>query len=834
MIEIVNRNPSGMFDAEEPWVRLTEINDSLVIQQATPVLGAIGIKSFNLEYEGNLLAIFRYSIDEGLNWSETLDLNLENLQRINLKRSHWFMVEITLVNQPYMMNQLELSGNNLVLGPDGSPKSLYVESNTTWTVEESDQGGDTPEPSSSNESFFKAITFELEFNKPAIPEFYKDFNYSKFIPYYNHFCIDWTVNVMRKLYQKGIVPKYIERGSNLDWYKSEQEDEAVILCDDRWEDEDYINFWYFITYINALRIWAVDVLEDMLWNPRILHAWLESKGLILGSDIHMDELYYLMTYFYDEMMRRGTMSSFDRSRNLSGEFAEAFVRGEFIRLINGESTDEIVRALIPSSEQGWVVGYSSPCGYANTDYLVNFTKAWENKISDLSKYPLYNGSNIAFDDNGAIIIRGGSDVYSGIGLGDPDMRVPIDPSKDYFFLVRFSCEQPFDLRTGCYVYNNVDDQISLEDLEGNDQNYFIDEKTFQGTNGDVLFFGEVRSNGTFIRKGQLDGVVNVLKFKDNQTAFYAMPFFVARSSSNLIIKEVRFGLLADRDTYLLDVAELYLVVKNNNPEYDRDSLKDEISNKLLPIGVYLTLDSIESVNLSVEPIFISFPQSGGVEMVSLTLNGDFEWSAQADHNFFQINPSRGSGSSVIRVIAEENLSKETLIDHINVRSGTSTVTVIATQEAMRLVFELTSTQDIVVSSEGSSFRISGTSNCEGIKINSIPDWVEISELRVNGEAVSGWDGNESYQIEGDPGAEGPYSFELELQASENLDTAMRNATISLSGWNGSQEIRQQSVRIIQWGASSINVSPLQVTIPSSGDSQEVTIETTGSWTAFEI
>lgn len=817
MIEIVNRNPSGMFDAEEPWVRLTEINDSLVIQQATPVLGAIGIKSFNLEYEGDLLATFRYSVDEGLNWSETLDLNLENLQGIDLKRSHWFMVEITLVNQPYIMNQLELSGNNLVLGPDGSPKSLYIESNTTWTVEESDQGGDTPEPSSSNESFFKAITFELEFNKPAIPEFYKDFNYSKFIPYYNHFCIDWTVNVMRKLYQKGIVPKFIERNDDV-----------------AWEDEDYINFWYFITYINALRIWAVDVLEDMLWNPRILHAWLESKGLILGSDIHMDELYYLMTYFYDEMMRRGTMSSFDRSRNLSGEFAEAFVRGEFIRLINGEATDEIVRALIPSSEQGWVVGYSSPCGYANTDYLVNFTKAWENKISDLSKYPVYNGSNITFDDNGAIIIRGGSDVYSGIGLGDPDMRVSIDLSKDYFFLVRFSCEQPFDLRAGCYVYNNVDDQISLEDLEGNDQNYFIDEKTFQGTNGDVLFFGEVRSNGTFIRKGQLDGVANVLKFKDNQTAFYAMPFFVARSSSNLIIKEVRFGLLADRGTYLLDVAELYLVVKNNNPEYDRDSLKDEISNKLLPIGVYLTLDSIESVNLSVEPVVISFPQSGGVEMVSLTLNGDFEWSAQTDHNFFQIKPSRGSGSSVIRVIAEENLSKETFIDHINVRSGTSTVTVIATQEAMSLVFELTSTQDIAVSSEGSLFRISGTSNCEGIKINSIPDWIEISELRVNGAVVSGWDGDESYQIEGDPGAEKPYSFELELQASENLDASMRNVTISLSGWNGSQEIRQQSVRIIQWGASSINVSPLQVTIPSSGDSQEVTIETTGSWKAFEI
>lgn len=817
MIEIVNRNPSGMFDAEEPWVRLTEINDSLVIQQATPVLGAVRIKSFNLEYEGDLLATFRYSVDEGLNWSETLDLNLENLQKIDLKRSHWFMVEITLVNQPYIMNRLELSGNNLVLGPDGSSKSLYVESNTTWTIEESDQGGDTPEPSSSNESFFKAITFELEFNKPAIPEFYKDFNYSKFIPYYNHFCIDWTVNVMRKLYQKGIVPKFIERNDDV-----------------AWEDEDYINFWYFITYINALRIWAVDVFEDMLWNPRILHAWLESKGLILGSDIHMDELYYLMTYFYDEIMRRGTMSSFDRSRNLSGEFAEAFVRGEFIRLINGESTDEIVRALIPSSEQGWLVGYSSPCGYANTDYLVNFTKAWENKISDLSKYPLYNGSNIIFDDNNAIIIRGGSDVYSGIGLGDPDMRVPIDPSKDYFFLVRFSCEQSFDLRTGCYVYNNVDDQISLEDLEGNDQNYFVDEKTFQGTNGDVLFFGEVRSNGTFIRKGQLDGIANVLKFKDNQTAFYAMPFFVARSSSNLIIKEVRFGLLADRDTYLSDIAELYLIVKNNNPEYNRDSLKNEISNKLLPIGVYLTLDSIESVNLSIEPTFISFPQSGGVEMISLTLNGDFEWGAQDDYNFFQISPSRGSGSSVIRVMAEENLSKETLIDHISVRSGTSTVTVIATQEAMSPVFELASIQDIVVSSEGSSFRISGTSNCEGIKISSIPNWVEILELRVNGEVVSGWDGDESYQIEGDPGAEKPYSFELELQASENLDTAMRNATISLSGWNSSQEIGQQSVKIIQWGASSINVSPLQVTIPSSGDSQEVTIETTGSWTAFEI
>lgn len=786
MISIVNKNPSGMFDAEDQWIQFTEIDDSLIIRPATPVRGITLANGFSLEYEGDLRFDFRYSPDNGLSWSPQMSLTNENLQRFAYKKNHWVYFELIITSQ------------------------------------------------SSTESYFKSIEFDFDHHQPDVPQIYKEgFNYSEFIPYYNHFCIDWTLNVLQKIYKQGIVPKYIERGSNLDWYKSEHEGGEVVLCDDRWEDEDYIDLWYSLIYMQALRIWFVDVLNDMLWNPKILHNWLQSKGLILGSSIHLDELYYMMVYFYDEMFRKGTLSSFRYREILSEIFEDVSIRGEFLRLIDNNFDDENVTALIPSTDQGWIIGRSSACGYINTDYLSNFSKAWENKLTSIERYPLYNSENVEFKD-GNIIIKGGSELYSGIGLGDPNKRVNVSPERDYYFYVRFSCEGYYNLHAGCEVYNNRDDIVYLVDENGNENNNFVNEKLFQATNGDIVFFGEVRSMGSMRRIGK-GSPVDILRFPENLTIYKAMPFFIAKSANDIVIKDIRFGLLADRDIYISSAAELYLLVKNNNPDYTSENLRSILDGKIIPAGINVKIDAIETASIEAETYSVYFPREGGQRSVQVTVIPNIDWQILVESIWFKANPLTGNGSFILNISANENLLRDSRSDKITITGSSQSKVINVLQAALGYIFEIEGDTERAVSVEGGNIFITGRSNCQGIKLIDLPEWISIESLFVNGSPISDWNGSSDYLIKGDPGKNSPYEFRISLQVNENPETQQRTSKFSIQGWGDESSIKFVDINIVQWGdETSILVSPQTVTIPSSGAAQTVEITTKGNWIAYEI
>ena len=786
MIAIVNKNPSGMFEAEEQWIQFTEVNDSLIIRPATPVQGISLANGFSIEYEGDLRFDFRYSPDEGLTWSPQMSLTDDNLQRFAYKKNHWVYFELIIVNQ------------------------------------------------SDSESYFKSIDFNFDYQKPSIPQVYKEgFNYSEFIPYYNHFCIDWTLNVLQKIYKQGIVPKYIERGDNLGWYKIKEDSEEIVLCDDRWADEDYIDFWYSLIYMQALRLWFIDVLNDMLWNPKILHDWLQSKGLILGSSIYLDELYYMMVYFYDEMFKKGTLSSFLHYEITSDVFENILIRGEFLRLIDSDSDDENVTALISPVDQGWIVGYSSACGYVNTDYLANFSKAWENKSTSIEKYPLYNGENVSFE-NKVIIIKGGSDLYSGIGLGNPDMRVNVSPERDYYFYVRFSCDGYYNLHAGCEVYNNRDDIVSLVDEDGNENNSFINERLFQETNGDIVFFGEVRSMNSTM-KALKGSPVKVLKFPENTTIYKAMPFFIAKSANDILIKDIRFGLLADKGNYISSAAELFLLVKNNNPAYTSEDLKSILDEKIIPAGIGLELDTIETASINASAYSIFFPQEGGTQSVQITIIPNIDWQVFIESAWFKVNPLSGNGSFILNASAGENLSREVLSGEIEVSGSSQSIVINVRQMALGYIFEIESATEYTIGFEGGTISIKGRSNCQGIRLTDFPEWASIIGMSVNRSFAGNWDGDSEYLIPGDPGKDAPYEFELRLQINENTGEHQRVSQFSLQGWGDEAPVGSIGIHIVQWGdEASISVSPMAVTIPSSGTPRTVEVTTKGNWIAYEI
>lgn len=828
MIDIVNRNPEGIFKAEGPWVQFTELNDSLVVRPATPVLGVTKVVGFTYEIVGNFIITFRYSLDEGLNWSEWKELTLENVQAVPVKRNHWLVIETSFINRggvtPPEENRLEVTP--LEASVNTGMATVVVSSNTTWEVLSGDKSGgfvavalENPVNDDATWGYFKFIEFEYEFDAPAIPIFYKDFNYSKFIPYYNHFCIDWTLNVLQKIYRKGIVPRFIERSTN-----------------DNWDDEDYINFWYPIIYLNALRIWEVDVFNDMLWYPRVLHSWLESKGLILGSNIHLDELFYLMSHFYEEMMRRGTLSLFDRQRDVDTEmFFDVDIRGEFFRLIDGNIEDEIVTALIPSVEQGWIIGYSSPCRYSNTDYLLNFTKCWENKITGITAYPLFNGDHVSYEE-GCLVISNTQNDYSGVGMGDPEKQVYVDISKDYFFIVKLRAETAFDLRFGCSVFDNIDNQISLEDLEGNKTDYFVRDRSFSKKEEDIVLFGEIRSAATVIKKGQLDGVCRVLKFPENASIYKVMPFFTVRSLGKVIVSDIRFGLLVDRDTYISSATELYLLAKNNNPVYTEDDLREVLQEKLLPVGVGLSLDIINEINLRSDISNVVLPQPGGSQSVQILMDFISDWNvSMGEDSWFEVTPVSGSGDSSVNVLAGANIIRGERYGQFEIRSGKSSLLISVTQYGLGYVFRIPSGLIRRIGPLKQIITIEGTSNCKGISVVIMESWVRISGLRINGDLVSRWDGINTYIIQGDPGASAPYNFSIDLEIDENID-APRSTSIEFRGIGDSDDVIERKTLRLQQSMIQyeISVSPLNITIPSSGQSQLVMVETNSGWIAEEI
>lgn len=815
MISIVNKDPSGIFKAEEQWIQFTELNDSLIVRPATPVLGVKRVVGYNLVVDGSFEITFRYSLDEGLNWSEWMYLSQENLQKINPKANHWLTIETSLINT---VNRLKVNPSNINV--DFGSGVVEVSSNTLWDVVSEDLREDSGEDVEDGASlgYFQSIEYLYEYNEPAIPDYYKDFNYSKYIPYYNHFCIDWTLNVLQKIYKRGIVPRFIKRSDN-----------------DNWDDEDYINFWYHIIYLNSMRIWDVDVLNDMLWYPRVLHSWLESKGLILGSDIHLDELFYLMSHFYEEMMRRGTLSLFDRSRDVDSElFIDTDIRGEFFRLIDGNSEDEIITALIPSVEQGWIVGYSSSCEYSNTDYLTNFTKCWENKISDLEKYPLFNSEHVSYEE-GKLIIRNTQGDFSGVGLGDFEKQTYVDISKDYFFIVRFKAETSFDLRFGCIAYNNRDDQISLEDLSGEKTGYFIRDKTFKSVNDEIVLFGEMRAAATTIRKGQLDGICKVLKFPDNESIYKVMPFFTVRTLGSVVISDIRFGLLSDKDVYISSAAELYLLAKNNNTDHTTEDLREILEEKLLPIGIGLTLDIIEETNLRTDISNVILPQQGGVQNVSVMMDIEATWNIFKDVlSWFDVTPDSGAGNAALKVSAGENNMRGERYDQFDIGQGKTIVTISVTQRGLGYVLEIPSlTREIGPLKQ--ILTVNGTSNCKGIMVATTSAFVNVKALRIDGELVNRWDGKNAYNIPGDPGIDKPYDFEIDLEILEN-SVAPREISVEFRGIDDEDQavlrrvlnINQSSIKYV------ISVSPLDITIPSSGNPRVVAVETNSEWNAKEI
>ena len=169
---------------------------------------------------------------------------------------------------------------------------------------------------------------------------------------------DLENNLFKKLYYRGIVPNYIERGRNRSLT----------------EDADYVILFSTIARFFAIIIKFFKRWESLINDGEMLKELLRNYGIQFNEGkITITELQKLVQNIYNEFSKRGTKEMFMLEGDQRADGTEVALDGEFMRMINAERCTELLVENIPNTEMGWYLAKSSPMyrGLSNDCYDLN-------------------------------------------------------------------------------------------------------------------------------------------------------------------------------------------------------------------------------------------------------------------------------------------------------------------------------------------------------------------------------------------------------------------------------------------------------------------------------
>ena len=190
------------------------------------------------------------------------------------------------------------------------------------------------------------------------------------------------INIFKKLYYRGILPNYIERAEN----------------DDYKEDKDFVDLFFSVARFFALFIIFFRRWERFKDDEDLLREQVRGYGLYFNeSNITLEELQYLAENLFSQAQQRGTKMIFTRKGDVLNNGVEAPIDGEFIRLTQNRSCDELLYENVPKWKTGWCMNQSSPM-YKGTARAFNLNKTKENSenFQNLSDFVLSRTGNSAY------------------------------------------------------------------------------------------------------------------------------------------------------------------------------------------------------------------------------------------------------------------------------------------------------------------------------------------------------------------------------------------------------------------------------------------------------
>ena len=194
------------------------------------------------------------------------------------------------------------------------------------------------------------------------------------------------------------------------------------------------------------------------------------------------------------------------------------------------------------------------------------------------------------------------------------------------------------------------------------------------------------------------------------------------------------------------------------------------------------------------------------------------YALRAKPNWITLSSIKGTGNSQVDVTAPVYKGRSG-------RSGLITVTVeeltedVTLQQEGSTIWDVT-TQSLAFVKTGEARKFTGNSNLASITFavdSNASSWLTAGKLVVNKKEY-----NSGAKIEGDPGADNIYAFEITFTAAANPTVNARTGNITVNG---------QKYTVTQAaGDATLSVSPTSLTFTATGETRQITITTNTVWT----
>lgn len=193
------------------------------------------------------------------------------------------------------------------------------------------------------------------------------------------------------------------------------------------------------------------------------------------------------------------------------------------------------------------------------------------------------------------------------------------------------------------------------------------------------------------------------------------------------------------------------------------------------------------------------------------------YALKAKPSWITLSAVEGTGNSQVDVTAPVYKGRKG-------RSGLITVAVedlsenVTLQQEGSTIWDVT-TQSLAFVKTGEAKKFTGNSNLASITfaVDSNASWLTVGKLVVNKKEY-----NSGVAIEGDPGANNVYAFEITFTAAANPTVNARTGHIIVNGQKYS--VTQAA------GDATLTVSPTALTFTATGGTKQITITTNTAWT----
>ena len=534
---------------------LSEIGDQILVIPTQPLIGVVSFASYALNATGVTATRFfkeefRYGTT-GFLWSDWTDLTNGNIAAITVASN----------TTPFFF-QYRLTRDGI--DATGLLEFISIEPIGTYLTPECGQ-------------IFNQSTFTTLVASCHDPE-----------------ILTWCTAVLEKLYEKGIVPEYITRGTE----RSEE------------MDADYISFWRTVACFFGLVVKYVRVFETLYDHEELLSQFLIQRNMYLCGTESLTQLQYLAENYFDQMRRRGT-SMMDQDIT-SGTTT---ILGELKRLICYNPTcDEYQFELTPKQYIGWNIGNSSPLYQGNYRNPI-FFKGYEltEEVVSASAYPFFGTLSpaVTTDDIPVLdFVNPGAGLIAGIGLdytgatpfAVPDLAISVNSCFTYeiTFLIKQTALSS-TLTFGCLAFDENDNQIDLVNITDEaDNNFFFEQISLNIAGQYYLVRGILHSRATELnataRESSLDIGYGVHK-RMSEGICKILPIVasdfreVAAVAGNLYIKDFKVALSTAQSSrgFIQATPIIQAHFQNNNGEHSTADLQEIISNFFIPYNSTLLL-----------------------------------------------------------------------------------------------------------------------------------------------------------------------------------------------------------------------------------------------------